>query len=275
VSVEEEVLPRTGPLPAPSAGATGLAPPLRFGPASADDIAAGTGYCDVPAADLTITKTDSPDPICAGRQLTYTIKVTNNGDETAHGVQVTDDLPPGAQLVSASPSQGSCNGTTCNLGSIDPGDTVTVTIRVTPNQAGTNTNTASVSTASAESDDQNNSAQATTTVRQNLPDLTPVKITVETAPRRGRTTTLASNIKNPGCVDAVNVVVRFLDNGQQIGTDRTIPLIVAGRGKSATIRWRPQTAGAHTITAIADPDNLIQEIDDSNNSFSRTYQVRA
>src|SRR5207253_329109 len=30
-------------------------------------------------ADLAVTKTDSPDPVVAGRNLTYTIRVANNG----------------------------------------------------------------------------------------------------------------------------------------------------------------------------------------------------
>ena len=42
-------VPLVGPVPPPSADATGLtAPPTRTGPATADDIAAGTGYCSVP-----------------------------------------------------------------------------------------------------------------------------------------------------------------------------------------------------------------------------------
>jgi PKD repeat protein len=107
------------------------------------------------------------------------------------------------------------------------------------------------------------------------PDMSPVKITVKSTPRRGRKNVLASNIKNLSCVDAANVVVRFLDNGQQIGSDKVIALIPAGRGKSATVSWTPRSTGQHTISAIADPAGVIPETNEGNNTFNRTYQVRA
>jgi hypothetical protein len=106
------------------------------------------------------------------------------------------------------------------------------------------------------------------------PDLSPVKITTSDAPRRGRAVTLASNIKNLGSLDASNVVVQFFDNGQQIGQDRVIPAILAGKGKSATIQWRPRSTGMHTIMVKVDPLGDIDESDEGNNTFTRTYRVR-
>src|SRR6266487_2297441 len=68
------------------------------------------------AADVSITKTDSPDPVLQGQTLTYHLTVTNNGTSsgpsTTSGVTVTDALPAGATLVSATPSVGSCSGKT-------------------------------------------------------------------------------------------------------------------------------------------------------------------
>jgi uncharacterized repeat protein (TIGR01451 family) len=56
--------------------------------------------------DLGLVKTDSPDPVLFGQNLTYTLSVTNNGPMPATGVTVTDPLPAGVSLVSATPSQG-------------------------------------------------------------------------------------------------------------------------------------------------------------------------
>jgi len=42
------------------------------------------------APDLALTKTDAPDPVSAGQDLTYTLSVTNNGPGTAKGVVLTD-----------------------------------------------------------------------------------------------------------------------------------------------------------------------------------------
>src|SRR5262249_10874694 len=63
------------------------------------------------SADLSIIKTAAPNPVRASENLTYTIKVTNNGPSSAAGVTVTDTLVDGLTLVSATPSAGSCSGT--------------------------------------------------------------------------------------------------------------------------------------------------------------------
>jgi len=97
--------------------------------------------------DLSILKVDNPDPVQVGSNLTYTVTVTNNGAGNATGVTMTDTLPPGVSFVSATPSQGSCTGTstvTCNLGSLAASANATVTLVVTPTAAGTITNTVSV-----------------------------------------------------------------------------------------------------------------------------------
>src|SRR5207237_6363098 len=46
----------------------------------------GTQYtigCAPPAADLSVTKTDSPDPAHVGQNLTYTVTVKKNGPDAA------------------------------------------------------------------------------------------------------------------------------------------------------------------------------------------------
>ncbi|HLF84050.1 MAG TPA: C25 family cysteine peptidase [Blastocatellia bacterium] len=102
---------------------------------------------DVGTADLSVSKTDSPDPVTAGNALTYTLTVSNAGPDAATNVVLTDTLPGSVTFVSATSSQGSCSGTTtitCNLGTINNGANATVQIVVTPNSAGMITNTVSV-----------------------------------------------------------------------------------------------------------------------------------
>lgn len=106
------------------------------------------------SANLKITKTDSPDPVRVGSSLTYTIAVENLGPEPATGVTVTDDLPKGVDLVSATGPSGACAAqkgkVTCAVGSLQPsgvnygGAPVTITIVVVPRSAGTIRNTATV-----------------------------------------------------------------------------------------------------------------------------------
>jgi uncharacterized repeat protein (TIGR01451 family) len=94
-----------------------------------------------PQADLSLTKSDSPDP------LTYTIRVTNNGPSTSPGMTVTDTLPGQVGFVSASPGCTHAAGTvTCALGSLAPSAFTNATIQVTvsPGATGTLSNSASV-----------------------------------------------------------------------------------------------------------------------------------
>jgi uncharacterized repeat protein (TIGR01451 family) len=73
------------------------------------------------SADLSITESASPNPVLAGGTLTYTIVVTNNGPD-ATLAELTDQLPPSVNFLSASTTQGTCsqaNGTvTCALGNL-------------------------------------------------------------------------------------------------------------------------------------------------------------
>jgi uncharacterized repeat protein (TIGR01451 family) len=123
---------------------------------------------DRPAADLSVTKSDSPDPVSKGRQLTYSIVVTNTGPGSAAGVQLIDTLPANVQFVSATSTLGSCTQSAstvaCNLGDLSNGASVTVTIIVTPKKIGIITNTAQVSSISPDPNSENNTDTEQTTI---------------------------------------------------------------------------------------------------------------
>ena len=119
--------------------------------------------------DLSITKTDSPDPVIRGNNLTYTIRVTNNGTNDATNVVVTDNLPASSDIdfVSSSTTAGTCqrtgNTVTCDLGQVNGGSNATVTIVVKAKKRGTLSNTATVGSPD-DTNAANNSATAATTV---------------------------------------------------------------------------------------------------------------
>ncbi len=119
------------------------------------------------SSDLSITMTDSPDPVPGGGMLSYTMTVTNHGPGEVGGVAVTDPIPGGAALVSSGPSQGACVVTTeltCNLGTLPVGASATVTVVVGAPAHGTLSNTASVAGDKADPNPGNDSATALTAV---------------------------------------------------------------------------------------------------------------
>src|SRR2546425_348742 len=120
-------------------------------------------------ADLSITKTDNPDPVNAGATLTYTVTVTNGGPSTAANVQVTDNLPAGVTLQSASGTGWTCiqagGGVTCTRGRVVPGGAPPVALPGTPAVWGTITNRATVSSTTIDPSAANNTATTSTTVQ--------------------------------------------------------------------------------------------------------------
>ncbi len=98
-----------------------------------------------PSADLSITKSDSPDPVVTGSTLTYTLSVSNGGPSTAANVSVSDTLPIGVSYVSATgtglePVRGR-RVVTCTRASLGVGAAPDITITVTaPAGGGTITN---------------------------------------------------------------------------------------------------------------------------------------
>jgi uncharacterized repeat protein (TIGR01451 family) len=125
-------------------------------------------------ADLSITKSDSPDAVTAGTKLTYTIAVTNNGPSTAGDVEITDTIPAGTSFVSGVDGNGATvcalvqSGTVvCDLATLAPGTTTSVYLTVVVAAsvpAGSLSNTASVASSTTDPDPTDDSATAETTV---------------------------------------------------------------------------------------------------------------
>lgn len=122
----------------------------------------------VQVADLSITKAVVGTPLFgAGANRTYMISAFNNGGGSASGVVVTDVLPAGSILVSSTPSQGSCSGTTtvtCSLGALASGGSATISLVLkTSSTPGVVINTATVSAVEFDPNTGNNSSTSTIT----------------------------------------------------------------------------------------------------------------
>jgi len=100
--------------------------------------------------ELSVTQSDTPDPVNVVSSLAYSLTVSNAGPEDATGVTLVDTLPAGVVFQSASASQGSCTqvggDVTCILGDLVAAGTAAVNIVVTaPFSTGTINNSAVVS----------------------------------------------------------------------------------------------------------------------------------
>jgi uncharacterized repeat protein (TIGR01451 family) len=197
-------------------------------------------------ADLSITKTDSPDPVVVGNNVTYTIRVTNNGPNDATGVTLTDSLPStsSTDFVSVSTTAGTCqhtgNTVTCDLGSITNGASQTVTVVMKAKKAGQITDTATVQSAD-DLNTTNNTATQTTTV---------VKAAAKGPKKpKGRPSCAAPTIKGTAGDD----VITGTSHGDVIATYTGNDLVFAGGGSDLVCT----DGGGDTVFAQGGNDTVI------------------
>ncbi|MEA1965036.1 MAG: hypothetical protein U9O41_07930 [Candidatus Aerophobetes bacterium] len=164
------------------------------------------------SADLSITKIDSPDPVIAGTELTYTITVTNLGPSDAQDVVVTDPLPEELNNAQYSTDNGltwSPYTGSVSLGTLTSGGEVSFLIKANVDPAVAQdtvlSNTTTVSSVTPDSDSTNNSATEPTTVNTSA-DLIMAK-TGPTSGTAGETITYALTVTNNGPSDALEVAV--------------------------------------------------------------------
>jgi uncharacterized repeat protein (TIGR01451 family) len=182
----------------------------------------GTATTTVQArADLSITKTDSPDPVSAGGNLTYTVNFINNGPSDAQTVMITDAVPANATFVSAvvstgvgwgtaAPSVGGTGNIVFTKATVVAGEaaTFTIVVKINSNTASgaTISNTATAASATTDPTPANNSATATTTV-QTSADLAVTKSDSPDPSFAGTNITYTINFVNNGPSDAQTVTV--------------------------------------------------------------------
>jgi uncharacterized repeat protein (TIGR01451 family) len=201
----------------------------------------------VPTADLTLSKSDSPDPVLAGQNITYTIDVQNFGPNTAVNAVVSDTLPPNTTFVSASapagwstmaPSPGGTGTVTftnSSFGSNEVPDTFTIVVQV--NGAAPDgtviSNTASVTSNTSDPNANNNSQTTTTTVSNPPPaqaDLSVTKTAPVTTALAGDNVTYTITVSNAGPATALSA---FLSD--------TLPAHTTFQSLSAPPGWSCET----------------------------------
>ena len=130
-------------------------------------------------ADLSVTKSDAPDPVQAGSDITYTIVLTSAGPSDAQNVVLSDAIPADTTFVSWSqtagptfvltaPPSGETGTVTATADTFASGASATFELVVNVNSGtpsgATISNTASVSSSTRDQNTTNNTATETTGV---------------------------------------------------------------------------------------------------------------
>jgi uncharacterized repeat protein (TIGR01451 family) len=240
--------------------------------------------CSSVCTDLSVTQNDSPDPVRVGDNVAYTITVSNSGPNDETGVQLSETLPSGLILVSATPSSGSCAlgaPIICDLGNLASGGSLTVTVVATTTVAGTVFSTASVTADQTETALADNSDAEKTVVT--LPNLLVSALNAAAAVVPGADLVISDTTKNNGSVAAPLSTTKFY-----LSSDNKIDAgdVVLGSRAISTLDPKQTSAGSTTVTipsgsslaryfliAVADADNTIAEINNSNNKKSRKLSI--
>ena len=173
----------------------------------------GAAELSAQSADIGVTMTDSPDPVIAGTNLTYTITVTNAGPSNASNVSLSDAIPANTTFVSAAggtttPPVGGSGTVTIGVSTLAAGATAVFTMVVNVNSATAAgaiiTNTATASSDTPDPVPANNSDTETTTVQRSS-DVTVTTNNSLNPVTAGNNLTYTITVANAGPSDAANV----------------------------------------------------------------------
>jgi len=237
----------------------------------------------LPASDLGVTVTDSPDPVVGGSNVTYTITTTNNGPDTSPGSTVNITLSGGGTIVSTTGA--TCTSPTastrqCTIGGLGNGGSNIITMVVTAPSSGP----ISVSATSVYAGDtfpSNDTGSQSTTVTGTPADMTVTKSGPGSA-SSGGSVTYTLTVKNLGGTAASNVVVTdptpsgLTLTGVTSGSCSSFPCNIGtvngGQVITITASYNVNPSGPGTVTNTATVSST-SDANNANNSSSVTTQI--
>lgn len=175
--------------------------------ATVSDIAAYLLEIERPLPELSITKSAEPDPVQAGKTLTYTVSYRNTGNETAHSVVITENYDKNVTFVYSSPLPDAGSNNVWSLGDLGKGvsGTITINVKVDPSLQNGNLllNTAGISCA----ENIKANASVSTAILESIPVLQINKTASKDLIIPGNVFNYTIKYKNIGNINATNVSV--------------------------------------------------------------------
>ncbi|WP_182830391.1 pre-peptidase C-terminal domain-containing protein [Tautonia rosea] len=187
----------------------------------------------VSGADLVVTRTDSPLPADLGSQYTYSLRVTNNGPDTATNVRLTETIPSGLSRVRVTLSipggfiQNIPGGFVGNIPSLAPGESVSIDVTVQSFIAGLLPSTTTVTSDTPDFDLSNNSLielKRVNTITSPPADLELSQVVSNLNPDLGDPITITLSLTNKGPGTATDIQIRnLLPAGLEFVNSSTVP----------------------------------------------------
>ena len=225
--------------------------------------------------DLSLDKIVSNERPAIGESFTYTVTVTNSGNDTATGVQVTDQLPEGVTFVSSQPAA-LFNPSTgiWTVGTIAPGASSSLQITAIANTPGVQINSAQVTAADQADIDStpgNNVAseddQDSVSITPASADLSLTKTVDDPSPNVGQQVTFNISVSNAGPDPASSIdVLDSLPAGLTLLSANP----ATGTFNPATGLWSIPTLGVGASSTL-----VIQATVDAVGDISNTAEIIA
>ena len=229
-------------------------------------------YLSTVDSDVGIDKQQPAGPVKAGESFDYTLLVTNHGPSDATGVSVNDNLPANLTFVSSpdcSHAGANPGGTvTCTIGALAANGTRTLTVRVKvdPNETVGISNTATVSSTTPDTNNANNSSTVTRSVNAEA-DIRVEKSGPAQPVLQGTNFTFVIKVTNDGPSAATSVqlndplpaTVGYVSDVTDTGTcsenagtvSCNLGTLAPGQTATVTITAKAVTVGTATNTATA------------------------
>ena len=243
--------------------------------------------CSGTAADLALSSSVSPAVVNPSSNVTFTLSVTNLGPNPAGSVVVTNALPAGFALATASVSQGTWisagNNLTASLGTMASQGNATITIQATAVAPGTWTNNASVSSSASDSNTTNNTTTAVASINSppTISAMTnvvvaqdssagPIGFVIGDAETPAASLVLSAESSNTNLIDAAHIVFDGSDAAPtvtltplpgQTGSSTITISVSDGMAASSTSFTLTVLEANHPAILAAIPDFIILEKD--------------